>query len=90
MYHLDESDAFTQELQDLEEEAPGLRQVLARSGFLVLTRDPTKGSHTRACPWVLRVKGLAGLYFIDLYYRVREEDRRVTLISVNLVDASRM
>jgi len=88
-FRLVETPEYREELDGLDVDG-FLREALRRSAYLVLERAPHEGSLTRAGLRLLRRRILMPLLLVDVFYRIDEEAREVSLVSVRLVDTTRL
>jgi hypothetical protein len=91
MYRLIASPEYQDELSQIETGFGQLAELLERSVYLVLQRDPNQGHETRQKGIrVIRQRILVPLLMVQIYYRIDEGTGTVTLISIVPIDMTRM
>jgi hypothetical protein len=89
MYRLVETEEYRDELAAVAAGAERLEADLVSSVYFALQRDPFArpvlvGTDLRV--WRRRVA--LGLFFVDVYYRVKEEEQAVSLVSIRRIDTT--
>jgi hypothetical protein len=90
MYLLETTIGYEQELRRLAEDTPVVESVLERSVYLTLKSSPMCRAARLDGLRCIRVRILHAVLLADVYYRVDEVARVVTLVSIRGIDATMM
>lgn len=87
MYSLDPTPGYREDLRRLEANTGSLTERLSNGLYRLLERDPRQGYHNqRLDVWFARQRVIPGLLLVQVVYQIDEEQRRIELIAVEVVD----